>query len=156
MPAKRTRRRPPPTQAGIDERLVSSSNPAMPTLRRKNAISWFELAALDFKRAVGFYGTVLDIELEDVSSGSHHLALFPCDPDSGVGGSISAAPEVVPAFGGTLVYLDVDGELDAVLARIPSAGGKVLRPRSSLGDQGAIAVFSDTEGNIVGLHSRSG
>ena len=28
-----------------------------------------------------------------------------------------------------------------------------LRPKASIGDQGAIAIFADSEGNVVGLHS---
>jgi hypothetical protein len=58
-----------------------------------------------------------------------------------------------PGNGGTLVYLNAEGDLDGVLKRIPAAGGSVLKPRTSIGQHGFIAVFKDTEGNSVGLHS---
>jgi hypothetical protein len=58
-----------------------------------------------------------------------------------------------PGVGGTIVYLNVEGELDAVISRIEPAGGKLLRPRFAIGEHGFIAIFMDTEGNVVGLHS---
>jgi Predicted enzyme related to lactoylglutathione lyase len=49
----------------------------------------------------------------------------------------------------------IDGKLDAVLERIPKAGGKVLRERMPIPPHGFIACFQDSEGNSVGLHSMS-
>jgi predicted enzyme related to lactoylglutathione lyase len=40
-----------------------------------------------------------------------------------------------------------------VLQRIPKAGGTVVKPKFSIGQHGFIALFKDTEGNVVGLHS---
>jgi len=40
-----------------------------------------------------------------------------------------------------------------VLDRIESAGGKVTMPKTSIGENGNMAFFLDTEGNIIGLHS---
>ncbi len=43
--------------------------------------------------------------------------------------------------------------LDAVLERIPQAGGRVLRGRMPIPPHGFIGFIQDTEGNSVGLHS---
>lgn len=32
-------------------------------------------------------------------------------------------------------------------------GGRVLKPKSAIGDYGFIALVHDTEGNLIGLHS---
>ena len=120
---------------------------------RIHAISWFEMAVVDFDRALRFYSTILGTSLTEVSVGDARVAMFPSDPATGIGGSFTVLPGVQPGFAGTLIYLNVDGELAAVLERIPAAGGKVIRPPVSLGEQGATAVIADTEGNIVGLHS---
>jgi len=58
-----------------------------------------------------------------------------------------------PGPGGTMVYLNVEGDLDGVLKRVPEAGGKVLRERMPIPPHGFIGVIQDPEGNVVGLHS---
>ena len=81
------------------------------------------------------------------------MGMFPHDQMSGVGGSITKKDGVSPGHGGTLVYLNVEGDLDGVLKRVPGAGGSIVTPRTSIGQHGFIAVLKDTEGNTVGLHS---
>jgi predicted enzyme related to lactoylglutathione lyase len=81
------------------------------------------------------------------------MAIFPYDNMNGIGGALTVMEGCTPGAGGTLVYLNVEGDLDAVLARIPPAGGKVIRDRLAIPPHGFIAIFEDTEGNVVGLHS---
>lgn len=40
-----------------------------------------------------------------------------------------------------------------LLACVEKAGGKVVMPKTSLGENGFMAIFKDTEGNRVALHS---
>ncbi|WP_336298543.1 MULTISPECIES: VOC family protein [Zeaxanthinibacter] len=55
---------------------------------------------------------------------------------------------------GPLVYFtsaDVQQELD----RVERAGGKIVNPKTLIKeDVGYMAVFTDTEGNRIALHSR--
>jgi len=37
--------------------------------------------------------------------------------------------------------------------RVPAAGGTIIRPKFSIGDHGSVAIVTDTEGNMIGLHS---
>ena len=104
-------------------------------------------------RARAFYNTILQTELQSPAMPGCEMAVFPCDHENGVGGALVRMDGVGPGSGGTLVYLNVEGDLDGVLSRIPEAGGTVLKPRFSIGEHGFIGIFRDTEGNTVGLHS---
>ncbi|WP_431217474.1 hypothetical protein ACQ86N_18555 [Puia sp. P3] len=44
-------------------------------------------------------------------------------------------------------------EINAELSRVDAAGGKILRPKTHLGEFGYIALIEDSEGNLIGLHS---
>jgi predicted enzyme related to lactoylglutathione lyase len=54
--------------------------------------------------------------------------------------------------GGTLVYLNAGGQLDAILSRAEQARARVLLPKTSIGPEGSIALLQDTEGNTVGFN----
>jgi hypothetical protein len=119
----------------------------------KDAVNWFELYVTDFDRAKRFYETALQTSLQESQMEGCRMGIFPCDHTKGVGGAITKMNGASPGTGGTLVYLNVEGDLDGVLKRIPTAGGSVLKPRTSIGEHGFIAIIKDTEGNGVGLHS---
>jgi predicted enzyme related to lactoylglutathione lyase len=40
-------------------------------------------------------------------------------------------------------------------ARVVAAGGRIERPKMSIGDYGFITLAYDTEGNMFGIHSPS-
>lgn len=117
----------------------------------KNAINWFEIPATNFERAVGFYRTVLgsDIRTGEFMGVPH--GFFPAD-ENGVAGAIIAPPDAAPASEGTLIYLNAAPSLSDVVARVEAAGGQIVVPETSIGEQGAIAVMLDSEGNRIGLH----
>jgi predicted enzyme related to lactoylglutathione lyase len=118
----------------------------------KNAINWFEIPVADMDRACRFYEGTLALSLRRETFFGIPMAVFPSH-DPGVGGSLVRDDQRPVAAGGTLVYLDVTGRLDASLDRIPGAGGTVVQPRTAIGENGFIALIRDTEGNTVGLHS---
>jgi len=120
---------------------------------RKDALNWFELYVTDFDRAKRFYETVLQTTLQEFKMDNAILGMFPYDNSQGVGGCITKKDGQAPGQGGTVVYLNVEGDLDGVLKRIPTAGGSVTVPRTSIGQHGFVAMLKDTEGNSVGLHS---
>lgn len=120
---------------------------------RKDAVNWFELYVADFDRAKQFYEKALQISLQEFKSEQCQMGMFPYDNAKGVSGAITKMDGQAPGAGGTLVYLNVEGDLDGVLKRIPSAGGSVMKPRTAIGEHGFIGIMKDTEGNVVGLHS---
>jgi predicted enzyme related to lactoylglutathione lyase len=119
----------------------------------KHAIHWFELFVSDLDRAVRFYQTVLDIELRRTVEDGNPMALFASAVEQGVGGALVRRPGREPTESGVIVYLDADGKLDASLARVERAGGRVVMGKTDIGPPGFIALVRDTEGNLVGLHS---
>lgn len=38
-------------------------------------------------------------------------------------------------------------------SRVADAGGNVFQPKMSIGEYGFVSLFTDTEGNTIGLHS---
>lgn len=117
-----------------------------------NAISWFELPSNNFQRAVKFYGEVLDVELQPMDMPGAKMAFFPTT-DNGVGGCVISTEGHAPSMEGSLVYLNGGDDLAKPLSRVEAAGGKVITPKTSIGENGHFAVFSDTEGNRVAFHS---
>lgn len=122
---------------------------------KDNALNWFEIFVTDFGKAKAFYEEILGRTLAPATCGECQMGLFSEGGENGVGGAITKMEGFNPGPGGTLVYLNVEGDLDAVLARIPKAGGKVLRDRLAIPPHGFIGIFEDPEGNVVGLHSMS-
>jgi predicted enzyme related to lactoylglutathione lyase len=120
---------------------------------KENALNWFEIFTNDLDKAAAFYSTILNAELQPGSMECCRMAMFPGDPENGVGGALTQMEGCAPGAGGTMVYLNVEGDLDGVLSRIPEAGGTVLRGRTDIAPHGFIGIFQDLEGNVVGLHS---
>ncbi|MGX5221009.1 MULTISPECIES: VOC family protein [Pseudomonas] len=118
-----------------------------------NAINWFELFVGNFERARDFYERALAMPLQEMESDGGRMAVFPYAQDSGVGGCLSESAEQQSGIGGTRVYLNVEGNLDEVVSRVPSAGGVIIHSKMSIAPHGYIAVIKDSEGNEVGLHS---
>jgi len=124
----------------------------------KNVITWFHIPATDFDRAVKFYSTILGNKINVMDFNGQTMGFFPMagGPESdGVGGAIMPAVKgLKPANIGTQVLLSCEGTLDEVLGRVEAAGGKIVVPRTAMGDPGFFAFIQDTEGNQVGLHSK--
>ncbi len=119
-----------------------------------NTLNWFEIPATDFARAKAFYATVLDAQIHEDPNPNMQYAYLPSDSQKGgFGGAIASGENFVPSMTGTTVYLDGGNDLSVPLGRVESAGGTVILPKTSIGDNGFIALFIDTEGNKVGFHS---
>ena len=128
-----------------------------------NAVGWFEIYVDDMDRAKAFYETVLDTELNALPSPDPEIEMlaFPmtCDDDEkpnlpGASGALAKMEGFGPGQGGTLVYFCCD-DCQENVAKVEEAGGKVLRPKFSIGEYGFIALVVDTEGNTIGLHSET-
>jgi uncharacterized protein len=69
------------------------------------------------------------------------------------GGGIAQGEGFEPSAKGTIVYLNGGEDLSTPLSKVEDAGGKILMPKTSIGGNGFMAHFLDTEGNRVALHS---
>ncbi|MBI1259373.1 MAG: VOC family protein [Chloroflexi bacterium] len=118
----------------------------------QNSINWFDIPAVDFERAVKFYETILEVTVHQEALGPTMNGIFPADRD-GATGAICAGPGYAPSADGSIIYLNANGQLDAILSRVEAAGGQILRPNTPIGPFGHIAWLIDSEGNRVGLHA---
>lgn len=121
-----------------------------------NLVGWFEIYVTDMERAKKFYGAVFQRgEFEELSVGQEQILAFPGEPDGPYSsGALVKAEQMVPGEGGTVVYfhcLDCQIEED----RVVPAGGTAVKPKFSIGEFGFVSIVKDTEGNLIGLHSRA-
>jgi predicted enzyme related to lactoylglutathione lyase len=117
-----------------------------------NAVNWFEIPVTDIERAKKFYNTIFEIELVPMEAGDGFpMGMFPVE--DGVSGAIVQGEGYAPSTEGSVVYLYGGDDLQVVVDRIEAAGGKLLVPKTDIGENGFFAFFLDTEGNKVGLHS---
>jgi predicted enzyme related to lactoylglutathione lyase len=124
---------------------------------KKNAISWFEIPATDLERAQKFYETILDIQMVPLETPHIRMRMFPVeDPMTGIGGALALSPGIYKPSesDGPIVYLNANPDVQGVLDKIEAAGGKIIVPKTEISPEyGHMALFIDTEGNRVALHS---
>ncbi len=117
-----------------------------------NIAVWFEIPASDLERAITFYESLFATRLRRETIAGAALAIFPCER-TGISGAVVKGPQFRPGEG-PIVYLNGNGRLDAMLARVPELGGKVAVPKVALPEgMGVFAHIIDTEGNRIGLHT---
>ena len=118
-----------------------------------NAINWFEIPAKNFERAIKFYETVLDIKMLIPFDGEKY-AMFPADMQNGeIGGGLVEDQGYEPSQSGALIYLNGGEDLSVPLSRVEAAGGSIILPKKSIGPNGFMAIFIDTEGSKIAFHS---
>ena len=118
-----------------------------------NPVGWFEIYVDDMARAKAFYEGVLSLSLEKMNSPALEMLGFPSDMECyGAGGAL-AKMEGFPAGGNsTLIYFTCN-DCAVEEARVEAYGGRIERPKTSIGEYGFITLAIDTEGNMFGLHS---
>lgn len=125
----------------------------------QHAISWFEIPSVDLDRAQKFYETIFNTQLIAMDTPHLRMRMFPLqDMMTGVGGAVVHSGESgfhkPSATDGPLIYLNGNPDLQTVLDKIEDAGGKILVAKTEISPEyGFMAVFIDTEGNRIGLHS---
>ena len=119
-----------------------------------NPVGWFEIPATDLARAKSFYEHVFGITLQEHTLGELRMAWFPMNEGAiGATGSLVQGAGREPSDGGVLIYFTAP-DLEASLARASEQGGEVITGRTDIGEYGFIGIIRDTEGNVIGLHSR--
>ncbi len=123
----------------------------------QNAISWFEIPATDLERAQKFYETIFAMNMIPMDMENIKMRMFPLDDMmTQVGGAIvdSGGFHKASLTDGPLIYLNGNPDVQVILDRVEAAGGKVMVPKMEISPEyGYMAVFVDTEGNRIGLHS---
>jgi uncharacterized protein len=124
-------------------------------MEKANVIGWFDIYVDDMVRAANFYEKVLERKLEKMSdpTGETQMMSFPGNMNVyGASGALVKTNHSRPGIGGTMVYFSVE-DCSALEPRVATAGGKVVRPKFSIGQFGWVTLCLDTEGNMFGLNS---
>ncbi|MBS1155350.1 MAG: hypothetical protein H6R07_1274 [Proteobacteria bacterium] len=118
-----------------------------------NPVCWFEIYVQDMPRAKRFYETVFQTTLTRLETPDLEMWAFPMQPEgTGATGSLVKMQGVSSGANSVLVYFScADCAVEA--SRVAAAGGQVHKEKFSIGQYGFIALVSDTEGNMIGLHS---
>ena len=120
-------------------------------------VGWFEIPVTDMDRAKRFYEAVFEVEISIHDLGGLVMGWFPYEEGvKGISGSLVKHEMYRPSdFAGPLVYFS-SRDVSIELARVEQAGGEVMRPKTEVGGGfGFMGLIKDTEGNRIGLHSRS-
>ena len=120
-----------------------------------NAVGWFDIYVNELDRAAAFYETVLGRKLEPMGdpTGETQMMSFPADMNTyGAAGALTKSEHAAPGAGGTVVYFSAE-DCAVEESRVVDAGGKVVRPKFSIGEFGWVTLCQDTEGNLFGLNS---
>lgn len=120
-----------------------------------NALNWFEIPVSDFERAKKFYSSIYDFDMPEMAMGPNRMGFLLYDQPKGyIGGAIVQGEGYVPSAQGALIYLNGGSDLNTILERVKKSGGKVILPKTPISPElGFFALFTDTEGNKLGLHS---
>lgn len=121
---------------------------------KENPIRWFEIYVQDMERARAFYEAVFAYQLNKMEAPDDaEMWAFPFEMNTGgAAGALIKMDGVSSGGSGTLIYFGAD-DCSLQEARVAAAGGRVFKPKFSIGPHGFISLVYDTEGNLVGLHS---
>lgn len=119
----------------------------------RNPVGWFEIYVQDMERARAFYEAVFQVRLTRLESPGIELWAFPMRPDGyGASGALAHMEGFASGDNSVLAYFSCN-DCAVEAARAAEAGGRVHKPKMSIGQYGFIALVTDTEGNMIGLHS---
>ncbi len=114
-------------------------------------LGFFEIPANDFERAVKFYTDALGFEITLCGNETEQMGMIECENTMG---AISKAEGFETSANGTMLTFEVE-DIDNTLLKVSKAGGKSYRGKTKIEAEGMgyFAIFYDTEGNRIGIHS---
>ena len=120
-----------------------------------HSINWFEIPVLDFNRAKTFYSTLFAFEMEVMEMGPEKMGILPSNLQrGGISAVIFFGKDYRPNADGIKIYLNRDPELNNILNRVETAGGKIVQEKTQITPEiDYMTVFQDIEGNTINLHS---
>ena len=113
-------------------------------------VAWFEVTSSDHERAQKFYAELFGWTVNAEPSMGGYGIVDTGAGEGAIGGGIGPSAGASDPVG-VKIYLRVD-DLETYLSRAEELGGKrVGEPVDLPGDFGTIAIFTDPDGNQVGL-----
>lgn len=124
-------------------------------MSKTNVVGWFEIYVSDMQRAIKFYESVFHLgAFIDLSFGGEQILGFPWVEDGAyAAGALVKSDGWNPGKGGTTVYFN-SADCGVEEGRAVENGGKVVSPKHAIGEHGFVCLIEDSEGNVIGIHSR--
>lgn len=123
-------------------------------MKNINPVGWFDIHVSDLERAKKFYETVFNIKLVDLPIEWGKQSAFPFDEGGlNITGALVEKEDRSTTGNNTIVYF-VSEDCTTEESKVEGAGGKVIKPKMSIGEFGFVSILLDSEGNTIGLHSR--
>jgi predicted enzyme related to lactoylglutathione lyase len=120
-------------------------------VKKSNPVVYFEIPVNDMNRAIKFYTTVFNFDLDKEIIDKNEMALFPfVDENSGISGALAKGEIYKPTKDGVVIYFKTEN-IEQTLQLATSNGGQILYPKTDNGI-GIVAEFEDTEGNRMALY----
>jgi predicted enzyme related to lactoylglutathione lyase len=120
-------------------------------VKKSNPVVYFEIPVNDMNRAIKFYTTVFNFDLDKEIIDKNEMALFPfVDENSGISGALAKGEIYKPTKDGVVIYFKTEN-IEQTLQLATSNGGQILYPKTDNGI-GLVAEFEDTEGNRIALY----
>ncbi len=111
-----------------------------------NPVVHWELGAKDAAKMGAFYGELFGWKIEHNAAMNYRMV---DTGDQGLGGGIRQNDKVsMPPY--VTFYVQVD-DLQAYLDKVEQLGGKTMVPPTVIPNMGAFALFTDPEGQMLGL-----
>ena len=119
----------------------------------KSMVAIFEIPANDIDRAIKFYENVLSLKIEKVKAGNQEMGILPYENQASIGVLVKSKNDK-PGSNGVTIYLNAENKIEQTLSAVEKNGGKIVTPKTAhADDSGFFALFIDSEGNKLGLHS---
>ena len=114
-------------------------------------LSFFEIPASNFERAVEFYRNVFNWKINIFGDENEMMGIFDLE---NISGAISFSNGFEPSKNGVLISVLVEN-IEDILKTTEENGGETNIPKTRIECEGKgyFAVFTDSEGNKIGLHS---
>jgi predicted enzyme related to lactoylglutathione lyase len=120
--------------------------------KHMNPAVYFEIPVSDLDRAIRFYSEVFGYTFERQNIHGNEMAMFPFSQNGGgITGALAKGEIYVPTKSGIVIYFQTES-IDETIKRAVANGAEVLFPKTSAGDFGFVAEFSDSEGNRIALN----
>ena len=123
-----------------------------------NSVVWFEMPFEQAERAQKFYQDAFGWNISPTpgmegyflaqTTESDPQTMKPKTPGSINGGMSKKTSQ---SSQNPVIYINVDS-IDDHLTKIESLGGKIIQPKTDIGQFGFYARISDTEGNEIGIY----
>jgi predicted enzyme related to lactoylglutathione lyase len=117
---------------------------------RANIGAYFEIPVVDMERAINFYESLLETELERGTIHEYEMAFFPYEHSGvGISGALAKGDVYKPSIDGVFLYLQTE-DIDAIISKAVNLGSEVLLEKTEA-ESCFVAEIKDSEGNRICL-----